>query len=386
MGHRPLLLLLTLTVFFLASCKKPGDDPDDQDPSQTLVISFLDNSFEESSELGVGNQKDAILLIVDAEPGWSAECGDDWIRLAAFEGEAGKMGLIAGFDENLSIPRSTEITLTAGDKTHTITVTQKGAPKITYTVGDISITMVLVEGGTFSMGDSDLPESKWTHSVTLSSFYISQTEATNELWHEVMGSLPYDALESYGGGDESNKPKHPVSAVNWTEVNTLFMPELGERTGVTMRLPTEAEWEYAARGGVNGDEFYYAGSNTLNDVAWNYYNCSQKQPVAQLKPNSLDLYDMSGNVSEWCGDWYTVPYDAEDGATDPTGPASGTTKVIRGGDFSEQLIFGKGLFYVKARYGVKPGCFDGCWGNTGNPDEPVCFKCEKTGFRFVMPL
>ena len=196
----------------------------------------------------------------------------------------------------------------------------------TFTVNGVSFTMVGVEGGTFTMGatseqgTSDPYDDEYpTHSVTLSDFAIGETEVTQELWQAVMGNNP-----SYFSGTNL-----PVEYVTWNDCQT-FISRLNTLTGKNFRLPTEAEWEYAARGGNKSRGYKYAGSNTLSDVAWYYDNSSSKtHPVKQKQANELGLYDMSGNVFEWCQDWFgTYSSSAQ---TNPTGPASGSRRVGRGG-------------------------------------------------------
>ena len=194
----------------------------------------------------------------------------------------------------------------------------------TFTVNGIPFTMVYVEGGTFTMGatneqaglyDSD---EQPAHKVTLSSFFICSTEVTQELWLEIMGSNP-----SYRVGSNL-----PVEQVSWNDCQT-FITMLNELTGMNFRLPTEAEWEYAARGGNKSLGYKYAGSNNINDIAWYSTNTNGiTKPVATKLPNELGLYDMSGNVYEWCYDWYGSYSTAQ---TNPTGPATGTKRVSRGG-------------------------------------------------------
>lgn len=194
----------------------------------------------------------------------------------------------------------------------------------TFTVNGVNFTMVLVEGGTFQMGntDSDAYNSeKPVHQVTLSSFSIGQTEVTQELWEAVMGSNP-----SYFKG-----AKLPVEKVSWDNCQT-FITKLNALTGKQFRLPTEAEWEFAARGGNSSKGSKYAGSDNIDDVAWYTSNSSSTtHDVATKQPNELGIYDMSGNVLEWCQDWY-ASYSSS-AANDQTGPSSGSTRVTRGGSW-----------------------------------------------------
>ena len=196
-----------------------------------------------------------------------------------------------------------------------------------YTVNGVSFKMISVEGGTFTMGataeqGSDaFDDEKPKHQVTLSSYAIGETEVTQELWLAVMGSNP-----SYYSGKQL-----PVESVSWDNCQT-FIAKLNQLTGANFRLPTEAEWEFAARGGHKTLGYKYAGSNTIGDVAWYDGNSSSKtHSVAQKQPNELGLYDMSGNVSEWCQDWYDSYSSAAQ--TNPTGPASSFARVNRGGVF-----------------------------------------------------
>ena len=194
-------------------------------------------------------------------------------------------------------------------------------------VGSVSFRMVKVDGGTFTMGatleqGSDvLDDEKPAHSVTLSTYYISETEVTQELWQEVMGSNP-----SYFKGS-----RRPVERVSW-EDSQEFIRRLNQRTGKNFRLPTEAEWEYAARGGRKSYGYKYAGGSSVGDVAWYHDNSGNTTfPVAQKRANELGLYDMSGNVREWCQDYYDAyPSSSQ---TNPTGPSSELYRVIRGGSW-----------------------------------------------------
>ena len=198
----------------------------------------------------------------------------------------------------------------------------------TFTVNGVSFKMVSVEGGTFTMGLSEALLGSITleylmpaHEVTLSSYSIGETEVTQALWKAVMGSNP-----SYFSSSDLQKP---VESVSWDDCQT-FITKLNAMTGRIFRLPTEAEWEYAARGGKLSLGYNYAGSNTIDDVAWyTSNNGGYTHTVASKAPNELGLYDMSGNVYEWVNDWYDL-YSSE-AQTNPTGPASGEKRVARGG-------------------------------------------------------
>ena len=200
--------------------------------------------------------------------------------------------------------------------------------KRTFTVNGVSFKMIAVKGGTFTMGatseqtGADSDEAP-THKVTLSDYYIGETEVTQELWQTVMGSNP----SSFQGDLQC-----PVDNVNWDKCQT-FITKLNALTGETFSLPTEAEWEYAARGGNKAWEYLYSGSNTIDDVAWYTSNSSSTtHPVRTKQANELGLYDMSGNVSEWCADWYGS-YSSS-AQTDPVGPSSGSYRVLRGGSYA----------------------------------------------------
>ena len=193
------------------------------------------------------------------------------------------------------------------------------------TVNGVSYEMVEVKAGSFTMGatsEMQNPEDgeKPAHKVTLTKdYYMGKTEVTQALWKAVTGKNP-----SWNEGDN-----RPVEGVSWGDCQ-IFISMLNAATGKKFRLPTEAEWEYAARGGKKSKHYQYSGSNSAEDVAWNEDNSmGRTQDVAMKKPNELGLYDMSGNVGEWCSDWYGDYSSAPQ--TNPTGPASGTNRVSRGG-------------------------------------------------------
>ena len=192
---------------------------------------------------------------------------------------------------------------------------------------NLTANMVYVSGGTFTMGATSEQGSdaysgeKPTHSVTVSGFYICKYEVTQAIWKAVMGSNP-----SKWNGDNL-----PVETVSWDDCQT-FIRKLNALTGKNFRLPTEAEWEFAARGGNNSRGYKYAGSNNIGDVAWYDGNSEYKtHAVGTKSPNELGIYDMSGNVLEWCQDWKGSYSSASQ--TNPTGASSGSNRVLRGGSW-----------------------------------------------------
>ncbi|MBO4740716.1 MAG: formylglycine-generating enzyme family protein [Bacteroidales bacterium] len=200
---------------------------------------------------------------------------------------------------------------------------------ITITVKEVKFDMVKVKGGTFTMGckkpkDKDCYENELpAHSVTVDDFAIGKYEVTQDLWVAVMDTNP-------------SKWKHdslPVEQVSWEKVQ-IFINKLNRITGRTFRLPTEAEWEYAARGGAKSKNYKYAGCNQdVGSYAWYGPNAnSHTHKVGQKKPNELGLYDMSGNVMEWCSD-YQGAY-TKNPQTNPKGPRKGEERILRGGCWS----------------------------------------------------
>ena len=187
---------------------------------------------------------------------------------------------------------------------------------------------VLIEGGEFIMGDAGLNNAP-PHKVTVISFYMQASTVTQEFWEAVMGNNP---------SDDKTWKDNPVTNISWN-VCQDFIKRLNVLTGKKYRLPTEAEWEYAARGGKLSNGFKYAGSDDINEVAWYNVNSNDKlHPVKEKKPNELGLYDMSGNVWEWCQDWYSDYRLNEAYAKNPVGPDGGTEKVIRGGCWDSSAV------------------------------------------------
>ena len=204
--------------------------------------------------------------------------------------------------------------------------TESGKDVLEFEVGTCRFKMIRVEHGTFMMGamegGSETFYDKPVHQVTLTyDYYIGETQVTQELWKAVMGSNP----SLFKGNNR------PVEEVSWYDCQT-FITKLNSLTGQKFRLPTEAEWEYVARGGKKSIGYQYSGSNNLKKIAWYDNNSnSQTHDVATKQPNELGVYDMSGNVWEWCQDWHDCYSSTSQ--TNPTGAKSGSDRVNRGGSW-----------------------------------------------------
>ena len=223
-----------------------------------------------------------------------------------------------------------------------------GTSSKTFTLSGVSFDMVKVQAGSFTMGatsemEDPFNDEKPIHRVTLTyNYYIGKTEVTQALWKAVMGNNP-----SYFKGDNL-----PVENVSWY-VCMEFISRLNSMTGRNFRLPTEAEWEFAARGGNKSNHYQYSGSDKLSDVAWYDENTGSKtHPVATKLPNELGIYDMCGNVWEWCSDWFGNYSSSSQ--TNPTGPNSGSSRVRRGGSWKSNARF--------CRSSLRDCCTPGCCG------------------------
>ena len=212
-----------------------------------------------------------------------------------------------------------------------------GPEELEFIVGSCRFKMIRVDGGTFTMGatkeqgNNARDDERPTHQVTLSDYYIGQTEVTQALWKAVMGESVTQNANLYTFGVGADYPMYYISYDDCTtfvnKLNTLLSSQLG---GKRFALPTEAQWEFAARGGNKSKGYKYAGSNNFYEVAW--YGGGKTHPVAQKQPNELGLFDMSGNVWEWCKDWYDNY--SSNAQKNPQGPADGTYRVYRGGSRS----------------------------------------------------
>ena len=243
-------------------------------------------------------------------------------------------------------------------------VKAEGHYDLTFTVNGVTFKMIYVQGGSFTMGECKTKKRKrnkyyrgLAHNVTLSDFYIGETEVTQELWKAVMGDDLYFLDWDKGRGNNI-----PVYNMSWYK-GQKFVRKLNDLTGVTFRFPTETEWEYAARGGNQSQGFAYAGSDLPDDVSWHWGNSGdyylkgkwnykklekshgRPHPVKTKFPNELGIYDMSGNVQEWCEDWYGNYNFSE--RVNPKGPTSGSRKVVRGGCWEHDADWG----LVEHRFG-----------------------------------
>ena len=225
-----------------------------------------------------------------------------------------------------------------------------------FKIGNVSFEMVRVEGGIFTMGataeqGSDAySDEKPTHQVTLSFYSIGKTEVTQALWQAVMGKSVSQIASENGWNTYGVGSNYPMYYISYEDCQT-FIRKLNALTGKNFRLPTEAEWEFAARGGNNSCVYKYSGSNTLSNVAWYDDNSSNKtHPVATKAPNELGIYDMSGNVWEWCSDWKGAYSSSSQ--YNPTGPNRGSFCVLRGGSWSNNARLCRGsyrLYYLPTR-------------------------------------
>lgn len=232
-------------------------------------------------------------------------------------------------------------------------------PQNKINIKEIPIDMIKVDGGRFLMGNPGNKSNAKLHEVEVDGFFIAKYEVSQFLWKAVMKTNPSSHI-----GDSL-----PVENVSWDELQ-IFLNRLNKLTGKKYRLPTEAEWEFAARGGKkNKNDFQFAGSSIIDSVAWYWRNSGDSilvgrwdnelmktnhcriRKVGQLLPNALGIYDMSGNVWEWCVDWYEEEYYIVSPPKNPLGPEKGKTKVCRGGSYISKASYCKN----GARFSYLPG-------------------------------
>lgn len=296
---------------------------------QEVTVTQLGVEFSvESSSIAVESRGNTILVPITNNVEWECICELGWCSTLKKDG-----GLSITVDRNYSMSdREGVIVVTAGDISHDITITQSACQWYE------SFEMIDVEGGTFFMGaQRDDPEGQNydadsyqieapVHQVTLSSFAIGKFEVTQEQWMAAMGSNPSNIQ-----GD-----RLPVENVSWEQVQS-FITLLNEQSGLNYRLLTEAEWEFAARGGNLSKGYTYSGNSVLSACGWYYSNSeATTHEVGGKIANELGVYDMSGNVREWCSDWFGYYTSSE--ATDPVGPTEESTKMNRGGSWTTPAI------------------------------------------------
>jgi formylglycine-generating enzyme required for sulfatase activity len=349
-----------LAALLMVTCNNPVVVPDDDDePSASELVS--------TQSISAGGNVGTYSFDITSDDAWTITTNQSWCTVSPSSGTS-DMTITVDLAQNTSSqPRTATITVRVGNVKVTITITQSGVTE-TATIGG----MVYVAGGTFTMGctgeqgsDCDNCE-KPAHSVTLSSFYIGKYEVTQKEWLDVMGKNVSQIASEYGWKTYGVGDNYPMYYVSWNDIvgtsgstqvingityySNGFIYKLNQKTGKKYRLPTEAEWEYAARGGASSKGYKYSGSNNVDAVAWYWgnsesiYRCS---PVGTKQANELGIYDMSGNVWEWCADWWG--YYSSAAQTNPTGPTTGSNRVVRGGGWSGDA----GSVRVSYRYFIK---------------------------------
>ena len=270
-----------------------------------------------------GEQK---TFAITSNTSWTVSSDNpSWCTVAPASGTNNGSVTVTAISNTITNQRTASITVNGGGFMQTIHVTQMGK----Y---EQEPDMIFIQGGTFIMGCTSgqgndcYSNEKPPHQVTVRDYYIGKYEVTQAQWRAVMGNNP-----SNFKGDN-----YPVEMVNWNDVQE-YIKKLNAQTGKQYRLPTEAEWEFAARGGTKGHDYLYSGSLTADLVAWSYSNSNRStHAVNSLRANELGIYHMSGNVSEWCNDWYSGYSDRAQ--IDPTGPSSGSQHVVRGGSWLDQTL------------------------------------------------
>ena len=299
------------------------------DLSQTIAISqagAMATLWLNKTNMSFNSSNGSDYFTITSNTSWSVTSNQTWCRVSSSSGSDNGTITVNVTENTSTSSRSATITVKAGGLSQTLSVIQAGATPTnqstrTFTANGVSFMMVRVDGGSFTMGDNSYDRDKPTHKVTLSSYYIGETEVTQELWQAVMGSNP-----SYFSGSQK-----PVDNVSWNDCQE-FIRKLNSLTGQSFRLPTEAEWEFAARGG-NKDQGHTVGGGWWDRSG----SPGQTNNVKMLSPNELGLYDMIGNVWEWCQDWYGNYSSSSQ--TNPTGPSSGSKRVLRGGSYENDSDF-----------------------------------------------
>ncbi|MFC2150906.1 formylglycine-generating enzyme family protein [Bacteroidota bacterium] len=265
-----------------------------------------------------------------------------------------------------------------------VNYTSKQISKISYYQqnSDLKNQMVFVKGGTFSMGsENGDDDTKPVHSVSLDDFYISKYEVTVSQFEMFINETGYNTdpeVDGYsyiinkkeiwekrkkinwrhnvkGEMRTADTYNHPVIHVSWRDVNA-YCRWISKKTGIKYRLPTEAEWEYTARGGNKSKGYDYAGSNNISDVAWYRDNSGDEtHPVGQKQPNELGIYDMTGNVWEWCSDWYDKSYYKKSPQINPQGPEYGSYHILKGGSLGSGIENSKNIIRSQGKPASRGG-------------------------------
>jgi formylglycine-generating enzyme required for sulfatase activity len=304
----------------------------------TLVFSLFIMSFFNLSAQNTGNSLMGSLKVLSNVSGTIKIDGISKGNISAYTVSVIELKpdkyLVQFFPDDGRVPKNNEVIISPG-KSETINFEVSAASQQNNIASNNSNLllpeMVFVQGGTFTMGctaeqsyclDGETP----AHSVMLKSFYVGKYEVTQEQWLAVMGFNP-----SYFGTCYDC----PVENVSWNDIQK-FIEKLNQQTGKRYRLPTEAEWEFTAHGGLKSNGYKFSGSNDVSSIAWYTFNSNHKtHPVGKKQPNELGVYDMSGNVWEYCNDWYRDNYYSSSPSSNPTGPSSGSGRVLRGGSWED---------------------------------------------------
>ena len=326
-----MVIFLFFVVVFLVAyfCNPPkSQSKEDIAPSYTIALS-------DTNLVIPYNGKSVDVNVISKSSTWDFANTHTWCTVTK------KMNSfrLTIYENTKNTKRTANIKFYAEGDSVILNIIQEASPHKFFTINGVSFTMKYIQGGTFNMGatseqDNNADENEHPmHSVTVNDYYIGETEVTQKLWQAVMHTNPSHNKEW------NNDPLTviygcypPVECISYNDCQK-FIHKLNKLTGQHFRLPTEAEWEFAARGGNKSQCYKYAGSNFINDVAW----CDERfpngitHPVKKKKANELGLYDMSGNVNEWCKDWYGI-YSIHP-QTNPKGPSSGEYRVYRGGGY-----------------------------------------------------
>ena len=247
---------------------------------------------------------------IESPNDWTISCDEDWCKIVVGTGHSGEECQIDMTYNYTSKDRVAQVDVFSGQYSSTALIVQYKYNESSQVISP-EIEMIPVEGGSFLLNDIS--------SVSVDSYSIGKYEITQKQWFDVMGYNYSD----YRGDDL------PITNITWAEV-WEFIDKLNNLTGKNYRLPTEAEWEYAAKGGNRSKGYIYSGSNVFNDVGWRIWTNTQTTVfVGKKQPNELGIYDMTGNVGEYCSDWYSYPLEITN-SYNPQGPLTGTEKVVKG--------------------------------------------------------